>query len=63
MDDLNRLYQLVAAREAGDLSDHGAEVLGQLAVRMPEEYEAATRPRVRVLARFNETTQSFEALK
>ena len=39
MDDLNRLYQLVAARDEGDLTQHGLEVLGALALKMPEEME------------------------
>lgn len=40
MDDLNRLYQLVAARDEGDLSAHGLEVLAALALKMPEHMEA-----------------------
>lgn len=40
MDDLNRFYQLVAAAERGDLSDHGAAMLAELALKMPEHVEA-----------------------
>lgn len=47
MDDLNRLAQLIAARDEGDLSEYGAELLAQLMLKHPDEAAAwAAAPRL-----------------
>lgn len=43
MDDMNRMAQLVAALEEGDLSDSGLKALLELAAKYPEEFKGWMR--------------------
>ena len=43
MDDMNRMAQLVAALEDGDISKSGLEKLLELAAKYPEEFKGWMR--------------------